>query len=40
MPLPTFATEAEIPEAFRAEYVLLAADNQWHAKAEQDAEVE
>ncbi|WP_353268013.1 hypothetical protein [Gemmatimonas sp.] len=39
MPLPTFATEADIPEAFRPEYV-QGADGQWRCKADDEIEVE
>jgi hypothetical protein len=39
MPLPTFATEADIPEAFRPEYV-QGADGVWRCKADDELETE
>lgn len=39
MPMPAFATEAEIPDVFRPEY-LQSADGQWRAKLEADVDVE
>jgi hypothetical protein len=39
MPLPTFAAEADIPEAFRPEYV-QGADGVWRCKADDELETE